>query len=108
MDGLTKYPVVFTQQADADRDRIIDELIATKPLQARSWLDAYERIESLLGNNPYMYQEHVLFVRRAHFQKYPYTVYYIVDEVNTTILIMAILHQKQDPGIILERLNIEF
>ncbi len=106
--AISKFSVVFTEQADLDRDRIIDELIKRKPTLGRQWLDAYQHIESMLVDNPYMYQEHLLFVRRAHFRKFPYTVYYVVDEINAVVLITAILHQKQDPVIILERLNIEF
>lgn len=108
MDGANKFSVVFAEQADQDRDRIINELIAFKPALGRQWLDAYERTESLLIDNPYLYQEHFLFVRRAHFRKLPYTTYYVVDEINSIILIIAVLHQKQDPALILERLNLEF
>ncbi|QDK82030.1 type II toxin-antitoxin system RelE/ParE family toxin [Spirosoma sp. KCTC 42546] len=108
MDGPNKFSVVLTEQADFDRDRIIDELIARKPTLGLQWLDAYEYTESLLANNPYIYQEHFLFVRRAHLRKFPYTIYYVIDEINAIILITAVLHQKQDPAIILERLNIEF
>lgn len=107
MDGPTKYAVIFTQEADVDRDQIIDELIGRKPSLGRQWLDAYERIESLLKNNPYLYQEHLLFVRRAHFRKFPYTIYYVVNEVDKIVLIMAVLHQKQDTDVILQRLNID-
>ena len=106
--AVIKFSVVFTEQADFDRDRIIDELIERKPTLGRQWLDAYQNIESMLVDNPYMYQEHLLFVRRAHFRKFPYTVYYVVDEINAVVLITAVLHQKQDPAVILERLNIEF
>lgn len=106
--AVIKFSVVFTEQADLDRDKIIDELIGRKPTLGRQWLDAYQYIESMLVDNPYMYQEHLLFVRRAHFRKFPYTVHYVVDEINAVVLITAVLHQKQDPAIILERLNIEF
>lgn len=63
MDGANKFSVVFTEQADLDRDRIIDELIAIKPTLGRQWIDAYEYTESMLVANPYVYQEHFLFVR---------------------------------------------
>ena len=108
MGGVNKFSIVFTEQADLDRYRIIDELIAYKPTLGRQWLDAYEYTESLLISNPYIYQEHLLFVRRAHFRKLPYTIYYVVDEIDSIILIIAVLHQKQDPALILERLNLEF
>lgn len=62
----------------------------------------------MLARNPYMYQEHLLFVRRAYFRKLPYTIYYVIDEINALILITAVLHQKQNPALIMERLNIEF
>ncbi|MBD2751323.1 type II toxin-antitoxin system RelE/ParE family toxin [Spirosoma validum] len=108
MDGTNKFSIVFTEQADLDRDRIIDELIVYKPALGRQWFDAYEHMESLLISNPYLYQEHLLFVRRAHFRKLPYTIYYVVDEIDSIILIIAVLHQKQDPATVLKRLNLEF
>ena len=107
MDGLIEYAVIFTEQADIDRDKIIDELIHRKPLLGRQWLDAYERVESILENNPYVYQEHFLFVRRANLRRFPYVVYYVVDETDKIVLITAILHQKQDTSIILQRLNLD-
>lgn len=55
-----------------------------------------------------MYAEKILFVRRGLLKKFKFQVFCAVDEINYDIEIIGILHQKQNPAIILGRLNIDY
>lgn len=55
-----------------------------------------------------MYAERVLFVRCGLMKGFRFQIFYVVNLVNGLIDVISVLYQKQDPNIILERLNLEF
>lgn len=70
---------------------------------ARQLLDG-DDLDSLLArleNNSFPYAEHVLFVRRAKLTRFPYHVFYAIDEVNLFVEIIG----SRDRGIIRRRIN---
>jgi plasmid stabilization system protein ParE len=59
-----------------------------------------------LSDNPYLYPEHLLFVRRAALSKFPYHVFYAVNESAAEVEIIAVLHQSRDPDALRKRINL--
>ncbi|MEZ0538282.1 type II toxin-antitoxin system RelE/ParE family toxin [Fibrella arboris] len=59
-----------------------------------------------MASNPYLYEENLLFIRRAVLHRFPYTVYYRIDEEDQIIIILGVLHQRQDRNEILRRINL--
>jgi plasmid stabilization system protein ParE len=57
-----------------------------------------------LQKNPFIYYTIFENIRIAHPKFFPYGVHFIIDEDKKEILIIAILHNKQDKSKIIKRL----
>ena len=106
MAGNSKFKVLLVLEADSDKETIVDWYETIKPDLGLAWLNEYDRIENSISRNPYLYEENLLFIRRAVFQRFPYTVYYRIDEEEQLIIILGVLHQRQDRNEILRRINL--
>ncbi|AQG80810.1 type II toxin-antitoxin system RelE/ParE family toxin [Spirosoma montaniterrae] len=101
------YETFLTFLAQQERDDAIEWFTKESPAQARNWLDEFDRLLDRLENNPFQYAEHLLFIRRAKLHKFPYHVFYAVDEINYSVEIIGIQHTSRDPNIIRRRINFE-
>lgn len=57
---------------------------------------AIERTLLLIENNPVAYQVVEEPIRRAVVRKFPYNVFYILEE--DRVVVLAVFHQAMDPG----------
>lgn len=57
--------------------------------------EIFEAIENAPERQRFLYGNR----RFAFVKQFPYKVYFLVDEVNLTIVVFAILHSKRDPHI---------
>lgn len=64
-----------------------------------------EAIE-LLQNNPHIYQLVFQHFRKAFIQKFPYAIFYTVDEVEKLVNVIAVIHTKRGDEFIIERLKL--
>jgi plasmid stabilization system protein ParE len=106
MAGNSNFRMLLTVEADRDKETIIDWYETIRPDLGLDWLNEYDRVEAVIASNPYLYEENLLFIRRALLQRFPYTVYYRIDEEEQIIIILGILHQRQDRNEILRRINL--
>lgn len=66
--------------------------------------DAIKEAITKLQKNPFVYHPIFENIRIAHPKFFPYGVHFIINEDQKEILIVAILHNKQDKGKMTERL----
>ena len=86
------------------------EAEAAVELDVEAAFEWYEAEESNLGfefleqlraayvrivNNPQLYQELRSGIRRALTRKFPYAIYFAID--NETVVVLAVLHTARDP-----------
>jgi plasmid stabilization system protein ParE len=107
MDGDTAYSLRMSEKALGDLWREIDYLNFDDEELGKSFYDDFQKTIARIQQNPFLYAEVILFVRRGLFKKFNFQLFYAVDEVNFIVEVIAILHQKQNPNIILQRLNLE-
>jgi plasmid stabilization system protein ParE len=71
---------------------------------AERFTDAIKEVIDKLQKNPFIY--HAIFenIRIAHPKFFPYGVHFVINEDRNQILIVAILHNKQDRSKMIERL----
>ncbi len=105
MAGQNKYRVIITQEADADINRIVDWYESQTEGLGKRWIDHFYEVEKQLADNPLLYQEDILFVRKVVMRPFKYNVFYVPDETDFTVLILGVLHQHQSKDEILSRLN---
>lgn len=67
----------------------------------------FHRLTQLLADNPFLFQEHYLFIRRAVFTGFPFSLFYAIDEVNSVVEVIAVLHQKMNSAELRRRINAE-
>lgn len=66
--------------------------------------DSIKEVVSKLQKNPFIYYPIFENIRVAHPKFFPYGVHFIINEDKKEILIVAILHNKEDKSKMMERL----
>ncbi|MBO0932412.1 type II toxin-antitoxin system RelE/ParE family toxin [Fibrella aquatilis] len=103
-DGL--FSVLLTEGANEDKEAIIDWYEAIQPSLGQKWWSDYKRIEETIAKNPFYYAENLVFIRGARLAKFPYSIFYRIDELDQIVVVLGILHQRQDRNEILRRINL--
>ncbi len=65
--------------------------------------DSIKEAIAKLQKNPFIYYPIFENIRVAHPKFFPYGIHFIINEVKKEILIVAILHNKQDKSKLIER-----
>ena len=107
MDGNDLYTLRLSENADEDLFREIDFLTFEFEALGEEFYDDVQHTLERICQNPFMYAETILFIRRGLLRKFKYQIFYAVDEIDRHVEVIGILHQKQNPRIILQRLNLE-
>ncbi len=103
--GYRPYATFLTLLAQQERDDAIEWYAKESLLTASKWLDELDRLLVRLEDNPFQYSERLLFIRRAKLARFPYHVFYAIDEGNFFVEIIGIQHTSRDPDIIRRRIN---
>ena len=102
---MNNYEIVVLRAAKIDLEEIIDWYESQKIGLGLNFFREVQEMFSRLTINPLVYQENFLFVRKAVLFKYPYSIFYAVNEVDLEIEILAILHQRINPVELQKRIN---
>ncbi len=54
-----------------------------------------ERTSSFLASNPHLYQKVEQDLRSAHLNRFPYTLFYVID--GDTVNVLSCFHQHREP-----------
>ncbi len=103
---MDSYLVVILKEAQLDLEEIIEWYEEQQEGLGETFFVRYEYITGLLARNPYLFPDHLLFVRRALVSRTPYAIYYAIDEPNKQAEVIAVLHQKRDPDLLRKRINL--
>jgi plasmid stabilization system protein ParE len=60
-----------------------------------AFLFELERTSSFLASNPYLYPKVEQDLRRAHLNRFPYALFYVID--GETVNVLSCFHQHRDP-----------
>ena len=66
-------------------------------MAADGFLIAIEETIQLICENPGRYRNTFNKLREVSLKKYPYSIVYLADDVNKTILITSVYHHMRDP-----------
>ena len=88
----------YTRRANAQLNEIHTYIADHDPKAARAVLDWIRRSIGLLVHFPYIYRRiGVEEIRVMPIRRYPYLVFYSVDQGAQEVLILRIRHSSQDP-----------
>nr|MCU0355833.1 type II toxin-antitoxin system RelE/ParE family toxin [Cytophagales bacterium] len=69
------------------------------------FLIKFDETVAQIRQNPAAYQAEYLHFRRAFMERFPYKIYYAVEDARQQIQVLAVFHQKQNPNLIQKRLG---
>ena len=87
--------VLYKPAAQAEIRDIAEYLEGQRPGFGRLFIEDIRRVEEFLRDNPGLYQLVNGPIRRAVLRRFPYGVFYIVEDEG--ILVLACFHLHRDP-----------
>jgi plasmid stabilization system protein ParE len=97
------YSISFISQAQQD---IIDSIAWYNSEKENLGLEFYERLKfhfTLLTKNPLHYSLRNKTFRVAKIRRFPYLIYFKVEQSKRSLVVLAVLHTSRNPNIIKNR-----
>lgn len=92
-----KYPVQFSDSSEDDLADIIAYYEAQKVGLGLAFESELETMLEYLSDAPLLYPITWKNIRRMNLERYPYAVYYFVED--SYVSIIAVLHQSRNPDL---------
>lgn len=90
------YKLLISNEAYQD----IDDAIAWYEEQAEglgmNFIARFNDARAFLQSNPLIYQKVAKEFRKIRMKKFPYAIYFAVDEDKKELIVVAVWHQKKD------------
>lgn len=99
------YQIRVTKQAEDELDEVMGWYEKEKPGLGIAFLNHFFNRVAFLKSNPYLYQEVYKTYQRLLMQKYPYAVYYAVEEQKQEVTVLAVWHTSRNPERLKNRLK---
>jgi len=89
------YSVRYSSAAAAEVENAIGWYIQPDINQSAAFVRELERTEAHLRSHPELYQRVEGEIRRAVLRRFPYSLFYVIE--NDVVLVLACLHHHQRP-----------
>ena len=90
------YKVLFEKDAKTDIDEIIAWYEKEQVGLGFSFLFYLGEAVSVISNNPKSYQNIYKDVRRIMLEKFPYSIYFYINESKTEVIVYTVIHQHRN------------
>jgi toxin ParE1/3/4 len=98
-----KYSLIFSDEAQHD---IIESIRWYNEQKENLGFELYDRLTnklSLLSDNPLHYSIRFENIRASKVSHYPYLIYFKINDKNSSLIILGVLHTSRDPKTISKR-----
>lgn len=95
--GKLNYQIIITPEAEKDLDEAFEWYEDNSPGLGIDFLNCVDESLKIIGDTPDIYQKVYKNIRRALTHRFPYGIFYIIEE--GMIIVLAIFHAKRDPKI---------
>ena len=99
------YQIKVTRSAEDELDEIMSWYEEEKSGLGIAFLNHFFNRIAYLKDNPYLYQEVYKIYRRVPLRKYPYAIYYGIEEPMKRVTVLAVWHTSQNPTRLKSRLE---
>ena len=89
------YSVRYKRAAAAEIEVAISRYAQPEINQAAAFVKDLERTESHLRTQPALYQRVEDEIRRAVLRRFPYSLFYVIEQ--DLVIVLAFMHQHQKP-----------
>jgi toxin ParE1/3/4 len=93
---VTQYQIKAEPSVDADVDAAFDWYEGEQEGLGREFVDELRAVYLRIVDGPLKYAELRSGIRRALTRRFPYAVYFSIDE--TVVVVLAVLHAARDPA----------
>lgn len=93
---MSEYRLVSEQRADLDIEAVFDWYEKEQPRLGIEFLDELRATYNRIVAGPFKYQHLRSGIRRALLRRFPYAVYFAVEQ--TVIVVLTVLHASRDPA----------
>jgi plasmid stabilization system protein ParE len=93
---VTDYGLLSEPRADLDIEAAFVWYENERPGLGLEFLDELRAAYHRIANGPLGYQDLRSGIRRALLRRFPYAVYFVVDE--DVVIVIAVLHVSRDPA----------
>ncbi len=98
------YKIIVRPEAEEDLELIIAWYEEQQVGLSSDLLLKFEDVLNQLRQNPLIYQDIFLHYRRSLMKRFPYAVYYSIDEHERTVFVAAVIHTHRDPDLFSQRI----
>ena len=99
------YVVLIEKDAEKDLDEIIAWYEKEQAGLGNSFIKYFESAIRIIANNPNIFQAVYRDARHVMLEKFPYSVYYYINEIKKEIIIYTVIHQHRNQKIWKRRTN---
>jgi toxin ParE1/3/4 len=93
---VTQYQIKAEPSVDADVEAAFDWYEGEQEGLGREFVDELRAVYLRIVDGPLKYAELRSWIRRALTRRFPYAVYFSIDE--TVVVVLAVLHAARDPA----------
>ena len=99
-----QYAVKFSRLAIKDLQEICDWYEDKSPGLSDQFLDTLQHTVDQISENPHRFIEKVQGARMALLRKFPYKVFYMVNEARSSVRVIVLMHRARHPNVWQKRL----
>jgi plasmid stabilization system protein ParE len=99
---MNKYFFQLTDQAQENIDQAFEWYDRQRLGLGDEFYDYLQQALNHLTENPFIYAPYRTRYRKMPLRRFPYSVIYQVMEAEQTVIVIAVLHQKQDSNLLFE------
>ena len=93
---MTRHRLVSEPRADLDVEAAFEWYEEERPGLGLEFLEALRSAYDLIADRPLQYQVLRSGIRRALLQRFPYAVYFAIED--GVAIVLAVLHASRDPA----------
>ena len=93
---MTQYRLKAEPSVDADVEAAFDWYEGEQEGLGREFVDELQGVYLRIVDGPLKYAELRSGIRRALIRRFPYAIYFSIDE--TVVVVLAVLHAARDPA----------
>lgn len=104
---MSLYQVIFSSKALQDVEEAASWYEEQKQGLGMEFTLKLEEAVNLLKNNPEVYRRVELEIRKIPLKKFPYAIFYEIEEAAQEVGIIAVIHNKRNPQVLKKRIKLK-
>jgi hypothetical protein len=100
-----RYELIVTEDAEIDIEQAMDWYESQQKGLGIKYILSVRACLKLILKNPFVFAIIYLKIRKANTKKFPYSLYYTINELNNEIITFAVIHGHRSDKIWKQRID---